>query len=77
MPSPGGTVSTTPFCGWRHAQAKGRPAVGFVQVELSPAAPPPELIVELGPGVRLRRTATAQCALAAGLLQHLHAATLC
>jgi transposase-like protein len=67
----------TTFCGWRHAQAKARPAAGFVQVELPPSDPPTELVVELGAGVRLRLTSTAQCELAAGLLQHLRAATPC
>jgi transposase-like protein len=67
----------TTFCGWRHAQAKTRPAPGFVQVELPPSAPPTELIVELGAGVRLRLTSAAQLELAAGLLHHLRAATPC
>ena len=65
------------LCRWRHAAAQGRPAVGFVQIELPPSAPPSALIVELGGGVRLRLTAPAQLALAAGLLQHLRAATPC
>lgn len=67
----------TTFCGWRHAQAKARPALGFVQVELPPSAPPAELIVELGAGARLRLTTAAQFELAIGLLQQLRAATPC
>jgi len=67
----------TTFCGWRHAQTKARPSLGFVQVELPPAAPPTELIVELGAGARLRLTTAAQLELAAGLLQHLRTATPC
>ena len=67
----------TTFCGWRHAQAKARPSLGFVQVELPPVAPPSALIVELGAGARLRLTTAAQFKLAAGLLQHLRAATPC
>ncbi len=67
----------TTFCAWRHAQAKGQAALGFVQVELPPVDPPAELVVELGAGARLRLTATAQCELAAGLLHHLRAATPC
>jgi hypothetical protein len=67
----------TTFCAWRHAQPKGPPALGFVQVELPPAAPPAELVVELGAGARLHLTAAAQLELAAGLLQHLRATTPC
>jgi transposase-like protein len=65
----------TTFCAWRHAQAKGQAALGFVQVEL-PAPPlPAELVVELGAGARLRLTAATQLALAAGLLHQLRTAT--
>ena len=67
----------TTFCGWRHAQAKARPGLGFVQVELPPSAPPTELIVELGAGAWLRLTTAAQFELAAGLLKHLRAAIPC
>jgi transposase-like protein len=67
----------TTFCGWRHQRAKLKPAPAFLQVELT--APPTAggLIVELGGRARLRIESASQIALAAQLLQHLHAARPC
>ena len=38
----------TTFCGWRYQRARAKGSPGFVQVELPEAAPPVELVVELG-----------------------------
>lgn len=67
----------TTFCGWRQRRAQRKPAPAFVQVEL--AAPPTAagLLVELAGHARLRIESSGQIALAAQLLQHLHAARSC
>jgi len=65
------------FCGWRQRQAKTKPAVGFVQVELPCADPPAGLVIELGPSARMRLTDAPSIALAARLLKALCAPTPC
>jgi hypothetical protein len=70
-------IRYTTFCGWRHRQAKAKPAPAFVQVELSEPAPGVELLVELGAQARLRLTSAAQMELAARFLHHLNALGSC
>ena len=65
------------FCGWRQRQAKAKPAVGFVQVELPCADPPAGLVIELGPSARMHLTDAPSIALAVRLLQALSAPTPC
>jgi hypothetical protein len=61
----------TTFCGWRQRQGKPQPSPGFVQVELSPALAPAELVIELGSSARVRITDAGQLELAARLLHAL------
>ena len=67
----------TTFCGWRYQRARAKGSPGFVQVELPEAAPPVELVVELGAMARLRLRVEGQIPLAARLLQALNAARPC
>ena len=67
----------TTFCGWRQRQAKAKPALGFVQVEIPSSDPPARLVIELGPSARMRLTDANSIALAARLLQALSAPTPC
>ena len=62
---------------WRHQRAKLKPTPAFVQVELTAPTNADALIVELGGQARLRIESASQIALAAPLLQHLHAARPC
>jgi AraC-like DNA-binding protein len=67
------TYST--FCGWRHRRAKDSP--GFVQVELAGVPVAPELVIELGAGVRIRISSAGQIELAVRLLQSLNPTPPC
>ena len=64
------------FYHWRR-QARTATAPAFVEVDLSPAPVTEGLLIELGPVPRLRLTRAPQVALAAQLLQALHAPTPC
>ena len=70
-------VPYSTFCSWRQRQAKAKPAVGFVQVELPGADPPAGLVIELGPSARMHLTDAPSIALAVRLLQALSAPTPC
>ena len=70
-------VHYTTFCGWRYQRARAKGSPGFVQVELPEAAPPVELVVELGAMARLRLRVEGQIPLAARLLQALNASRPC
>ena len=71
-------LNYTTFCGWRQQRAQLEPAPAFVQVELTaPPATAEGLLVELGGNARLRIESAGQIALAAQLLQTLHAARPC
>ena len=65
------------FCGWRTRQANANPPPGFVEMELSTPPPAAELVLELGPHVRVRITDAGQIELAARLLQAFSASTPC
>jgi len=67
----------TTFCRWRANRSRAQSAPAFVQVELNTPPAPSGLIVELGGSARLRIESADQLALAAQLLQHLHAARPC
>jgi transposase-like protein len=67
----------TTFCGWRHRRAKHSSPPAFVQVELAPPPVAEGLIIELEVGARLRVESSRQIALAAQLLQTLHASRPC
>jgi hypothetical protein len=69
-------LNYTTFCGWRQRRTKAGSSPAFVQVEVTPAPAPVELVIELGQG-RMRIGCPAQIALAAALLQHLNAARPC
>ena len=58
----------TTFCGWRRRCDRGQASPAFVQVELAPPTPPPELVIEVG-AARLRVVSVTQLPLAARLLQ--------
>jgi|SRR5579872_3122107 len=60
---------------WRRQRRKAAP--GFVQVEVAPAPESVELVIEFGPGARLRVASAAQVALAAQLLQALNSRRPC
>jgi len=65
----------TTFCGWRQRRSKASP--GFVQVELPPAPPPVEVVVELGAQARIRLSSAEQVELVARLLQALNTLAPC
>lgn len=67
----------TTFCAWRQQRAKTKTAPAFVQVEVARPTAPAELVIELGAGARLRLQAQSQLALAAQLIQTLHATRPC
>jgi hypothetical protein len=67
----------TTFCGWCHRRAKRPSPPAFVQVELDPPSAAEGLIIELESGARLRVESSRQIALAAQLLQTLHASRPC
>jgi hypothetical protein len=70
-------IRYTTFCGWRHRQAKAKPAPAFVEVELPERAAAVELCLEVGAQARLRFTSAAQMELAARFLHHLNALGSC
>ncbi len=76
-------LSYTTFCNWRQRRDRSARAPKFVEVQLpvTPVTPAQSsggvLIVELDQGARLRLESPAQIALAAALLQALHAPRAC
>jgi len=62
---------------WRRQARNGKPAPGFVQVELSEPSAPAELIVELGAGARLRISSADQIQWVAQLVERLNARQPC
>jgi len=69
-------VHYTTFCGWRRRRDRTKTSPAFVQVELAPPVPPPELVLEVG-AARLRLVSPAQLPLAAGLLRLLREGSPC
>lgn len=69
-------VGYSTFYHWRR-QARTTAAPAFVELDLSPAPVTEGLLIELGPVPRLRLKGAHQVALAAQLLQALHAPTPC
>jgi len=67
----------TTFCRWRARRSQVKSGPAFVQVELNTPRAAAGLIVELGGKARLRIESADQIALAAQLLQHLHAGHPC
>jgi transposase-like protein len=65
----------TTLYNWRRARSKRVPA--FVEVDVSAAAAPVELVIELGAKARLRLNSEAQMPLAARLLQTLQEGRPC
>lgn len=70
-------LNYTTFCGWRQRQAKLPASPAFVEVEVAPAVPAAELVIELGRHAAMRIHCAGQIALAAQLLQHLNASRSC
>lgn len=54
-------IKYSTFCAWRQQQVKASP--GFVQVDLATTQAGGELVLELGPAVRMRLNSAAQVAL--------------
>lgn len=69
-------LTYTTFCNWRQQRA-ATPSPTFVQVELPASAAVAELVIELGPHIRMRIGSPAQIGLAAQLLKGLHPAAPC
>jgi transposase-like protein len=69
-------VHYTTFCAWRQRRDQNKASPAFVQVELAPPRPPPELVLEVG-AARLRLVSVAQLPLAARLLQMLQEGQPC
>jgi transposase-like protein len=66
------------FDAWRRQRRRtAKAAPDFVQIEVSQAVAPVDLIIELGPNARLRLANTSQVALAAQLLQALNSPRSC
>lgn len=65
-------IHYTTFYGWRRRRDRAKASPSFVQVDLPEAAPPVELVIELGATARLRVSTDAQIPLAACLLQALN-----
>jgi len=70
-------LNYTTFCGWRQRRAAAQPSPGFVQVELTHAPVPSELVIELNAHARMRIASAGQIELAVRLLQALNATTSC
>jgi hypothetical protein len=70
-------IKYTTFCFWRQQRDKAKSSVAFAEVEL-PAAPEPiEVLVELGPQVRVRLCSARQISLVAELVRELNASRPC
>jgi len=70
-------LNYTTFCGWRQRRGHAATPPAFVQVELATPVAPVELLIEVGVAARMRLQSEDQIALAAKLLQHLHAVRPC
>ena len=70
-------LNYTPFCGWRRQRTQSPTPPAFVELEVTPATPPAELVIELGSHAAMRIECPGQIALAAQLLQHLNASRPC
>ena len=70
-------LNYTTFCGWRQRRTPATASPAFVEVEVTPPAPPVELLIELGPSARLRVHCASQVELAARLIETLNAKTAC
>jgi hypothetical protein len=69
-------INYTTFCGWRQRRDKTR-APAFVQVELPESGALEDLIVEIGPDLRLRIGSSHQVALAVALLARMRKEAAC
>jgi transposase-like protein len=66
------------FDAWRRQRRRATKATpDFVQIEVSQAVAPVEVIIELGPSARLRLATASQVTLAAQLLQALNSPRSC
>ena len=70
-------IGYSTFCGWRHRRTRGKVSPPFVEVELPGLAAAVELLVEVGPHVRLRISSAGQAELAARFLHYFNAQTSC
>jgi hypothetical protein len=70
-------LNYTTFCGWRQRRGHTTTPPAFVQVELATPVAPVELVIEVGPLIRLRLQSEDQIALAAKLLHHLNSVRPC
>ena len=69
-------INYTTFCGWRQRRDKVR-APDFIQVELPSPGVSSDLIVEVGPEIRLKISSDRQIALAAALLSRMRQEVAC
>lgn len=70
-------LTYTTFCNWRQRRARAQLPPAFVPVEVAAPTAPAELVLELGTAARLRLHSPSQLALAAQLIQTLHAPRPC
>lgn len=70
-------LNYTTFCGWRKHWERTKGLRSFVQVEVTPCAGAPELVIEAGSQVRMRISRSEQVPLAAALIEALNRPGAC